>query len=187
MKKYIITTIVLLCGLAQIKAQDKFFTKTGKITFDATVPASPEKISGINKSSIAVLDTKTGNMQFSVMMKGFLFERALMEEHFNENYVESNKFPKSEFKGQVVDNSKLDYSKEGSYNVTVKGKLTIHGETREVEAKGVIKVAKGGIGLSSTFKVPLADYKISIPSIVADKLATQASIIVDCQLEPLKQ
>lgn len=186
MKKIILLGLILSAGWFQSFAQDKYFTKTGKITFDATVPASPEKITGTNKSTIAVLDTKTGNLQFSVMMKGFLFERALMEEHFNENYVESNKYPKSEFKGTVQDNDKINYGKDGSYNVAVKGKLTIHGETKDVDTKGTLKISGASISLNAVFSVPLADYKISIPSIVSDKVASNASITVDCQLTPLK-
>ena len=112
------------------------YTKNGQINFDATSPSSPERIEGINRSATCVVDTKSGNMQFAVLMKGFAFERALMEEHFNENYVESDKFPKAEFKGKIKDNDNIDYSKDGTYSVKVKGKLTMHGETKDVETDG---------------------------------------------------
>jgi hypothetical protein len=170
-----------------ITAQDKQFTKTGKINFDATVPKSPENIDGINKSVVCVLDTKSGAMQFAVMMKGFEFDRALMQEHFNENYVESSKFPKAEFKGNITNNAAVTYTKDGSYPVKVKGKLTIHGETKDVEADGKIVISGGKVNATADFIVPLEDYKISIPQLVADKVAKNAKIKVDCALEPLKQ
>lgn len=181
--------IFLMCSFAIIhfvNAQDKQFTKTGKINFDATAPKSPENIDGINKSVICVLDTKSGAMQFAVMMKGFEFDRALMQEHFNENYVESNKFPKAEFKGTVTNNASVNYAKDGTYPVKVKGKLTMHGETKDVEADGKISIAGGKVAANADFSVPLEEYKISIPQLVADKVAKNAKIKVDCALEPLK-
>jgi hypothetical protein len=181
-----LTALIMMLLANQSYAQDKYFTKTGKILFDATVPASPEKISGVNKSVTCVIDTKTGNMQFSLLMKGFQFERALMEEHFNENYVESTKFPKAEFKGSIVNNSSVNYSKDGTYAVKVKGKLTIHGETKDVESEGKLNIKSGKISALASFLIPFADYKILIPGLVADKLAKTATISVECQLDPLK-
>jgi polyisoprenoid-binding protein YceI len=170
-----------------ITAQGKQFTKTGKINFDATVPKSPENIDGINKSVVCVVDTKSGAMQFAVMMKGFEFERALMMEHFNENYVESGKFPKAEFKGTITNNTAVNYTKDGSYPVKVKGKLTMHGETKDVEADGKITITGGKVNTTADFTVSFKDYKIDIPELVADKVSKTAKIKVDCTLEPLKQ
>jgi polyisoprenoid-binding protein YceI len=142
-----IKNIFLLCTitLALSSAVDaqKFFTKTGRIDFNATAPSSPEKIEAVNKTVTCVLDAASGNIQFAVLIKGFTFERALMQEHFNENYLESDKFPKAEFKGTITNNSTVNYAKDGDYTVTVKGKLTLHGETRDVESPGKISV-KGG-------------------------------------------
>lgn len=168
-------------------AQDKFFTKNGKINFDATATSSPEKIIGVNKSTTMVLDTKTGAMQFLALMKGFEFERALMQEHFNENYVESSKYPKAEFKGTIVNNTAVNYTKDGLYTVKVKGQLTMHGITKDVETDGKINVAAGKIMASASLAVLLADFKITIPSLVADKVAKSSKIIVSCSLEPLKK
>ncbi|MBC6492134.1 YceI family protein [Flavihumibacter stibioxidans] len=185
--KKIMTLLALAATVNQAGAQDKYFTKTGKINFDATAKNSPENIDGLHKSVTCVLDTRTGNLQFAVLMKGFEFERALMQEHFNENYVESDKFPKAEFKGQVGGSSAEKFSKDGSYDVTVKGKLTIHGITRDVETPGKLVVSNGNINAIADFQVSLADYKIEIPQLVADKVAKTASIKVDCRLAPLKQ
>src|SRR5690349_23750589 len=100
MKKQLVFAIILFVGSTFVHAQDKFFTKSGQVTFSSKT--SLENIEAHNKSVTCVLDVKTGNLQFAVLMKGFEFEKALMQEHFNENYVESHKYPKAEFKGQIV-------------------------------------------------------------------------------------
>jgi len=164
----------------------KYFTKSGKINFDATSPASPEKIEGINRTATCVVDTKTGAIQFAVLMKGFAFERSLMEEHFNENYVESHKFPKAEFKGTITNNTAINYLGNGTYKVKVNGKLTIHGVTKDVETEGTMITQDGKINSSAEFKIALADFDISVPGLVADKVSKTVKIGIACQLEPLK-
>lgn len=183
-RKNLIALAGVLLFMTAVNAQERYFTKTGKIDFYSQ--AALEDIEAKNKTVTAVLDTKTGAMQFEVQMKGFEFEKKLMQEHFNENYVESNKYPKAEFKGAVVNNAAVNYAKEGTYNVRVKGKLTIHGITKEVEAPGTIKVAGGKIDAASTFNIQLSDYKISIPAVVKDKISNTIKISVDTKLEPLK-
>jgi len=181
--------LLLLCATALLALSSygqKYFTKNGKINFDATSPGSPEKIEGVNRTATCVVDTKTGNLQFAVLMKGFEFERALMEEHFNENYVESDKFPKTEFKGVISNNDKVDYTKDGTYAVKVKGKLTIHGETKDVETDGKLTIQGGKVNATAEFSVLLSDYKVSIPGLVADKVSKTAKISVACSLEQLK-
>jgi len=185
MKKLYLLLLVTLAGKV-INAQDKYFTKNGTITIDATSNASLETVHAVNRTASAVLDTKTGNMLFVVLLKGFEFHKALMQEHFNENYVESDKYPKAEFKGQVQDLSSVDFSKEGTYNVTVKGTLSIHGKTNPVETKGSLQVTNGRVVANSSFNVTLKDYNISIPGLVADKVSKTANIIIDCTLDPFK-
>ena len=165
-------------------AQDRFFTKTGQINFYSK--AALEDIAAKNNTVTAVLDAKSGAMQFSVPMKGFEFEKKLMQEHFNENYVESDKYPKADFKGSVANNGAVNYAKDGTYNVTVKGKLTIHGITKDVEAPGTIKVSDGKIDAASSFNIKLSDYNISIPAVVKDKISNSIKINVDTRLEPFK-
>jgi len=164
----------------------KYFTKSGRIDFNATAPNSPEKIEAVHKTVTCVLDVATGQLQFSLLIQGFTFERALMQEHFNENYLESTKFPKAEFKGAISNNSIVNYSKDGEYPVTVKGKLTMHGESREVETSGKITIKGGKISTSASFSAALNDYKVAIPSLVSDKVSKTAIIKVACSLEPLK-
>lgn len=165
-------------------AQDRYFTKTGKVRFVSK--AQLEDIESQNKTVTAVLDAKSGALQFSVQMKSFEFEKALMQQHFNENYLESDKYPKAEFKGVVANNAAVKYSLNGTYPVKVKGRLTLHNVTKEVEVPGTIKVENGKLEAISTFTIQLSDYKITIPSAVKNKVANAITIIVDTKLEPLK-
>lgn len=184
LKKTLILAIAIL-GLGTIaNAQDKYFTKTGKITFTSKAPL--EDIEAKNKTAAAIIDTKTGAIQFSVLMKGFEFEKALMQEHFNENYVESDKYPKAEFKGAVVNNNNVNYTKDGTYAAKVKGQLTMHGVTKDIEAPATIKVNNGKLEATSSFNIRLSEYKISIPSIVKDKVSNNVKVEVDTKLDPLK-
>lgn len=184
MKK--IYLVLLSIFIVTVSFGQKYFTKNGKINFDATSPNSPERVEGVNRTVTCVVDAKTGNIQFAALMKAFEFEKALMQEHFNENYVESDKFPKAEFKGLIDDNGTVNYSKDGTYSVKVKGKLTIHGETRDVETPGKLIVQNGKITALADFNVTLLDYKVSIPGLVADKVSKTAKISVTCQLELFK-
>jgi polyisoprenoid-binding protein YceI len=165
-------------------AQDKFYTKTGKISFYSKAPL--EEIEGKNKTVTAVIDSKTGAIQFAVQMKGFEFEKQLMQQHFNENYVESDKYPRSEFKGTITNNSDINYKKDGTYTAKVKGQLTIHGVTKNVETTGTFKINGGKIDANSSFNVFISDYNIKIPSVVKDKVSNKIKVTVDCDLEPLK-
>lgn len=184
MKKIIIAIVILF--FANTSFSQKYYTKTGQINFDATSPSSPERIEGINRSATCVVDIKNGNMQFLALMKGFAFERALMEEHFNENYVESSKYPKAEFKGEIKNIDKVDFTKDGSFNVKVKGKLTMHGVSNDVETDAKLVIQGGKIKANANFNVKLSDYNVSIPGLVADKVSKEAKINVSCTLELLK-
>jgi polyisoprenoid-binding protein YceI len=168
-------------------AQTKFFTKKGKITFDATTADSPEQIRAKNENVISVIDLSSGAMEFMLSMTAFQFEKALMQEHFNENYVESEKFPKANFKGSVVNFKEVNLGKDGVYNATIKGNMTIHGVTKEVNATGKLTV-KGGVlaAGNSEFKIHLPDYGIEIPNLVSDKLSKDAKIKVDLVYEATK-
>jgi polyisoprenoid-binding protein YceI len=183
MKKYALTGFLFFCTFTLL-AQDKYFTKSGKIYFNAS--AKLEKVEATNRSVVAVMDTKTGAVQFAVMLKGFDFEKALMQEHFNENYVESDKYPKAEFAGKVTNNQEINYTRDGVYPVKVSGKLTLHGQTKEVSATGKITVKGGKIQLDSDFEVLLSDFKIDIPGLVKENISNNTRISVQCQLEPLK-
>lgn len=184
MKKLFVLTAAAFYFFSTVSGQDKYFTKSGKIAFHSKAPL--ENIEANNKSATCVMDIKTGNLQFAVLMKGFEFEKALMQEHFNENYIESHKYPKADFKGVVVNNAEINYTKDGTYTAKVKGKLTIHGETKEVETEGTINVKAGKLETTANFNVELSDYKIEIPKLVKDNISKIVKITVDCTLDPLK-
>jgi thioredoxin-related protein len=183
MKKILFAlSLFLLASVSQ--AQNRFYTKNAKINFYSET--SLEDIEAKNKSAVTVLDTKNGSLQFSLLIKGFEFKNDEMQEHFNEDYMESDKFPKAEFKGQVVNNAAVNYTKAGTYNVQVKGLLTIHGVTKEIQTNGTIKVDNDGLKSNSSFNIAIADYGIKIPRLVRDKIAKTVKITVDAKLDPLK-
>ena len=184
MKRALFMLITILITSVSLFAQDKYFTKTGKLSFYSKAPL--EDIEAINKSVIVVLDAKSGNLQFSMLMKGFEFEKAMMEEHFNESYAETDKYPKAEFKGQILNNSGINYTNDGVYNAKVKGILIIHGEAKEVESNGKLYIKGGKLVADAKFNIQLSDFKINIPSLVKDKISNTVQISVDCAMEPLK-
>jgi polyisoprenoid-binding protein YceI len=118
-------------------------------------------------------------------MKSFQFEKALMQEHFNENYVESDKFPNASFAGKVLNIKEVNFGKNGIYNATIEGDLTIKGVTKKVTEKGTFEVKDGKINGKSTFNVLLADYNIKIPNTVANNISKTIQIDVDVNLEQL--
>jgi hypothetical protein len=179
--KFAISGFLLLASLA-MHAQ-KFYTKSGKISFFSSTAL--EDIAAANRSVVCLLDTKTGDLQFAAQMKGFEFKKALMQEHFNADYVESSKFPKSEFKGQITNNSEINYTTNGTYPAKVKGKLTLHGVTKDIETTGTITVKDGKLTLGSSFNVLVADYKITIEKLYRDNIAKSVKVTVDCTLAPM--
>ncbi|WP_127129098.1 YceI family protein [Pseudoflavitalea rhizosphaerae] len=183
MKQRICLLLLYLVLMGSAFPQGKFFTRTGQISFSSK--GILETIKAQNKTVTCVLDAQTGQIQFSVLMRGFEFKKALMQEHFNENYVESDKYPTAEFKGQI--SSPLpDLSKDGSYPVNVKGKMTIHGITQELTTDGTLTVQQGNIKADAAFNILLSDYKIRIPSIVKNNLSNTVTIAVNCSLQPLQ-
>lgn len=177
--------VVIFTVIAQwTAAQNRYYTKTGQISFYSDAPM--EKIEAVNRSVSAVLDKSTGQLQFLVLMKGFEFKKALMQEHFNENYVESDRYPKAQFRGMVVNNPAINYEREGSYVAVVKGKLSLHGKEQDVETKGTISVKNGKLGCEAVFVIRLNDFEVKIPALVKDKVAERVTITVSCSLEPLQ-
>lgn len=183
MRKFIIGFFLVFLGVQVMSAQ-KYFTKTGHISFYSDTPL--EKIEGHNKSSNCVLDVATGKLEVATLVKGFQFEKALMQEHFNENYMESDKFPKAVFKGQIDNYSKLDITKNGKVTVKVSGDLTMHGVTKKVTTDAMVSINSGKIIADASFNVLLADFNIKIPALVKDQIAKSLKIKVACTLEPLK-
>ena len=155
-------------------AQDKMITKTGKITFEASVPAF-EEVKAKNDGVTCVLNSKTGEIATLALMKGFRFKLALMEEHFNENYVESDSYPKAIFKGKI-DNFDVSVLTATAKEYTIKGKLEMHGKSKEISMTAKIKKVESGIEIISDFYVNADDYAIAIPSMVKSKVSNKVNV-----------
>jgi polyisoprenoid-binding protein YceI len=179
------TAVLFICIAASFfaAAQGIQMTKTGKVSFSSRAK-SIEKVEADNNEVSSILNTQTGDFVFAVLMKSFHFQLALMEEHFNENYVESTKYPKSTFKGKITSLSSVNFTKDGNYAITVEGDMTLHGVTKKITAPGTITVKGGKIATTSKFVIKLKDYNITIPSLVADKISEEIDIAVDCKYEP---
>lgn len=184
MKKFIIPVILVIVCMTSIQAQ-KHFTRSGYISFYSEAPV--EKIEAINNKVTCVVDFETGKMEFAVLIKAFQFEKALMQEHFNENYMESSKFPKAIFKGQIYSPEKINIDKDGIYSVKVKGEMTIHGVTKTIETEGSFTIKGGVISSEAIFNVLVADYKIEIPAVVRNNIAREVIITTRMNYEKLKK
>jgi polyisoprenoid-binding protein YceI len=151
-----------------------YMTKTGFIGFYSKT--SMEDIKAENNQVYAVLDPASHHIAFAVLLKGFIFTKELMQEHFNENYVESDKYPKATFSGAC--SGDMDLSKDGIYQVVIKGDLTLHGVTKAIETTAELDLKKDHITGSSAFKLKPEDFNIIIPGIVRDKISNEMSVKV---------
>lgn len=178
MKKLLFSLAVLFC--VNCLSQDKFITRNGMIQFNASTPL--ETINPINNHVSCILDSKTGKIAFQLKMISFKFDKALMEEHFNEKYVESEKYPKSTFVGEIINWNEIDFTK-AKQNVKCKGILTIHGIDKEVEVSGTINFLKNNIEIKSEFSIVVSDFDIQIPKLVRDKISKEVRVIVEMNLQ----
>lgn len=175
--------MLILWGANDLDAQ-KYFTRNGKVSFHSK--AIMENIDAYNSQGTFVIDTESKQVQMAVLIKAFQFEKALMQEHFNENYLESDEFPKSVFKGQVKNPDILDFSKTGEILAcTIEGEITIHGISRPLKTTADFKVGPEGIEAQSSFKVKVADFGIKIPSMVKDNIAKEVEVKIDLKLEKM--
>lgn len=181
MKKSLVVIILFLAAHSN-GASQVFISKTAYVRFFSKTPL--EDIEGITKSGAAALNIKSGKVLFRVTMTSFKFEKALMQEHFNENYMESDKFPTGDFDGQIIDLP--DLSKDGEYSVKVKGNFTIHGVKKEREFIVSLKVAGGKILGKTQFKVKCVDHNIEIPKLVVKNIAEDLEVGVEAEFLPKK-
>ncbi len=159
-------------------AQNRFFTKNASISFYSKT--SVENIEAINKKALVVIDMAANKIEFYVLIKGFEFEKALMQEHFNEDYLESDKYPKAIFKGsfdEPVPNINITENK--TIPLKVSGSLTLHGITKTINTVAVIQVKNNVISASSNFKILLSDYNIKVPGIVGNNISKEIVIKVN--------
>lgn len=181
MKK--ISTFIACMFIAITVFGQKYFTKEGQISFYSDAPL--EKIEAINKRVTAVIDFESGKVEFALLIKAFRFEKALMEEHFNENYMESDKYPKAIFRGTINDLESVDIQSPGTYPVKISGDLTIREISNPVELEANLVVDQEGIAGLATFSVACEDYKIKIPKVVIDNIAKEIEVNVDARFQPL--
>lgn len=180
-KILVISLALLLTGLTST-AQTKYFTKKGKITFSSKAPEG-EGVEATNSRVTSVMEVESGKIEFSVLITAFEFEKALMQEHFNENYMESKKFPKCTFKGTITNVKEVDFKKDGSYSAEISGDFTLHGVTKKITEKGIIVVKGGKISASAELNIALADYQIKSPK-TDQIIKTKVEI---ASYEPLKK
>lgn len=181
--KKILLLLVMVPLFLPAHGQENFFTKKGTITFYSHTPV--EDITAENSGVGSIINSSTGEIVFTLKMTDFIFPKKLMQKHFNDNYVESDKFPKATYKGTIINNDSVNYQKEGSYPVMVTGEMYIHGVTREVDAEGTISVTGEGIEANAVFMLQPENYGIKIPRLVRKRLAENVEITVDMSYKPM--
>ncbi len=164
-----IVGLLFISGFA-LQAQKKFTSDNGEVSF--TSNAKLELINASSKKIRGVLDPSTGNFAFVVTIQSFEgFNSNLQREHFNEKYMETDKFYEATFAGKIIET--IDFSKDGVYEVRAKGNLVIHGKKQVRIIPSKIQIEKGVIKIDSNFTIPLADHEIKVPQLVSEKIATE--------------
>lgn len=179
-RKIIISLVIFVAANSQTKGQ-VYFTKNGSISFFSKTIL--QNIQADNNEVISILNLQTGSLQFSLLNKAFHFPKAKMEEDFNEDYIESNQYPRSTFKGRIANIDKINFSKDGTWPVKVNGELMMHGVTKNITTTGKISVKDEKIDATASFKILLEDYHIKIPSIVSNKISENIDITINCNYE----
>ena len=178
-----VTLVLTFLSLGAMNAQGKYFTRSGTISFVSD--ALLEKNEAVNNKVSAAIDASTGKVEFIVLIKSFQFKKALMQEHFNENYMESETYPNSTFVGKVLNIKDVNLAKDGIYKVVVEGDLTMHGITKKINTNGTFEVKAGKITGTATFNVAPKDFNIKIPQAVIKNIAETIQVDVKINLEKL--
>lgn len=180
--KYI--TIILLAWLSTTYqvGQDLYVCKNAKISLYSSAPI--EDIKAETQTGASVYNASTGELDFSVTISTFKFPKELMQEHFNSDYMESDKFPKATFKGKIQE--QIDVTKDGTYPITVNGDLTVHGVTQKRTIKGKVDINGGVITMTSEFMVKCVDHHIDIPRLVFHNIAESIQMNVTATYTPYK-
>lgn len=168
--------LILVLGGSAI-GQAKYLSNEGNIIFFSHT--SLEDITAENMEVASVLDSETGEVVVIVQMTAFEFEKKKMQEHFNENYVESETFPKATFRGKILNNADVDYVTKGEYEIQLEGEMSIHGVMNKVSASGSLEVIKGGVIARTKFMLNPEDYNIKIPKVVRKNISENMEIRVE--------
>ena len=178
--KKTIAILFCYCLSFQISAQDLFNAVKGEVSFFSKAPI--EDIKAENTQAASVINIASSQIAVIIPIRNFHFEKELMEEHFNEKYLESDKYPMASFKGLVLDSDSVFI--EGSHNVTAKGILSIHGVEKEVELSGTISRAENVMTLNCEFKVALKEFNIVIPKLLFQNIAEIIDVKVSLEYKP---
>jgi len=176
-----ILILALVLALTGVRAQT-LISKTVTTSFFSTTPI--EDIEAISKTGASALNTQTGDIVVKISNTTFDFKKKMMQEHFNENYMESDKYPVSMFKGKII--GVVDYTKPGTYQVAAKGNLSIHGVTKNYEVPVKIMVTNNGINATTSFWVRMEDHKIKIPKIVIKNIAEAVEVKISALYQTKK-
>lgn len=180
--KHIITLVCCILFVSATKSQERFLTKNGAITFYSKAPM--ENITAENNQVLSIIDASSGKMAISILMKSFMFKKALMQEHFNENYVESDTYPKATFKGTILN---FDTINATASKQQVKGMLTIHGVTKEITIDANFTKTDALILVDGNFIIEVDDFNIQIPAVVAKNIAKKIKVSFDFNHKPYKK
>jgi len=181
MKEKIIFLSALIFSAVFSKAQI-YMGKSYEVSFFSDGPI--EDIAATSKSAQVILNSAKNEIAIKVTIKGFDFEKELMQEHFNEKYLESDKYPYATFSGKIKDT--IDYKKDGIYKVAVVGKLKMHDVEKERTIQGTLLVKGGEITIESKFIVALKDHKIEIPSLMTQNIAEMVEVTLKLTLTEFK-
>lgn len=165
--KHIAIILLAWLSITNQTSQDLYVCKNAHVSLYSSAPI--EDIKAATNTAASVFNASTGDLAFNVTINSFHFEKELMQEHFNSDYMESDKFPRATFKGKIQEH--VDASKDGSFTVTAIGDLTVHGVTQKRTIPGTLTIKGGVITLTSEFIVKCADHHISIPQIVFHNIA----------------
>nr|WP_299343230.1 YceI family protein [Allomuricauda sp.] len=175
-----LSLVITILASSILSAQNKYIDKKGKVAFEASEKLF-EEVKAITESATAILDTETNQIASLALVKGFRFKNSLMQEHFNENYIESDTYPKATFKGKLIDfdSSKLS---ESPSQVAVIGKLKLHGKEKDIRTDVSVYKVENSIMMEGTFKVKPEDFDIGIPKIVRNKIAKEVLVQINFKL-----
>lgn len=172
--------MLFLCLMHEVTGQVRYMDRAGRVSFFSKAPL--ENIEAHTDQALCILDTSSGEVAASMLMKTFRFEKALMQEHFNEKYVESDKYPKATFTGRITNMDDIHFDENGTYAARVQGEITIHGVTKPMEAQVEIAVGDNVITTSSTFPLRVKDFNITIPSLVVRNIAEVIDVTLSFNL-----
>ncbi|MBN4065910.1 YceI family protein [Candidatus Amoebophilus asiaticus] len=182
MKQFTLVISLIFLGF-YLNAQNLYITKTAKLSFFSEAPL--ENIDAHSEKGTSILNTETKGVVCKVAIKSFLFKKPLMQEHFNENYMESEKYEFAILKGIIKED--IDFSKDGTYDVNVEGELDLHGVKQNRTISGTLTIENGKISIQAEFQVKVVDHDIKIPKLVIENIAEVIDVKFSAEYEPHKK